>query len=120
MVAATAPRVSAGANNALAAAAASKPDIEWPVPVVNSLTGALETLGCQIERLIALFDTALGEANEIAVNLPTDGSGFHPSYATRAYDNWLMLEIAGGELRQVDRVVQALVDKALADRSAAA
>jgi hypothetical protein len=95
-------------------------DIERPAPIINSVTGALDSVTCATERLRVLYASALGELHELSVNFPDDGAANPRQFGHRLYEAWLIFETAGGLLAQLDRDIAAITEKAYAERRAVA
>lgn len=98
----------------------SAPAIERAAPTINSVTGALDDATCLFERLRVLFSSALGEMHELATSMPSAGGNVPASIVGRFYDNWLICEVVGEKLAELEAIVVAINDKAHAERRAVA
>lgn len=93
-----------------------RPAIERSGPTVNSVTGALDDAVCHFERLRVLFASALGEMHELTNGLPVAGGHVSAPIVSRFADNWLICEIVGEKLVELETVVGAICEKAHTDR----
>lgn len=94
------------------------PAVQWASITVNSVTGALDEASCRMERLRCLFQSALHELHELAVELPSRGGTISASTASRIFDNWMLLVVAGEKLEELEQLVTATTSKAYDDRRA--
>lgn len=94
------------------------PAIQAGKPTINSVTGALNDTECLIERLRVLLGSATAELHEVSAELPLGGGAIAGASVRRLYDNWLVFEIVGEKLAELEAIVSAINEKAHSERRA--
>ncbi|MDO7843434.1 hypothetical protein [Sphingomonas immobilis] len=113
---ASAPRVVtertnlAGASASLLARTAPTEAIVHSVPTINSVTGALDDIGCSIERLDALFKSNTADFGEFL-----EDDAIPEGVRNRLYNAWMIYILAGEKLDELSAVIGATTEKAYAD-----
>lgn len=87
-------------------------------PVINDVTDALDHTTCFFERLRVLLSSALGELHDLTLHMPDGGGAVSATVVNRLYDNWLIFEVAGEKLAELEQIVCAINEKAHAERRA--
>jgi hypothetical protein len=81
--------------------------IEPRRPLIHDVDDALENLGCQIERLAALYESNTIDFNELVL----DTAKLPSELQDRVYSIWMIYVLAGEKLDDVLQTVSAITDK---------
>lgn len=90
----------------------NQPAIEPPTPIIHSVTGALDLLGCYAERLQALLDSNIDDFNALVLESEQMPVGLK----SRAYSIWMIFVIADEKLTEIHQIIDAINDKAHAEK----
>jgi hypothetical protein len=91
-----------------------RPAIEIRKPIINDLPGALDDTGCLVERLRALLDSNVADLNELIV----ENAALPEALKFNAYTVWMIFLTIGEKLEEVHHLIDAMNDKAHAERRA--
>lgn len=89
-----------------------KPAIERSKPTINDVPAALDAASCFSERVGILLRNTLGEMHEVVTALPAAGGEIGRGDVSRLYDSWIILEVVGEKLAELDDIVAAICQRA--------
>jgi hypothetical protein len=110
------PAAAINAHQVVRECPVARPAIEQAPPTINSVPGALEDLVVMAERLQALFDSNIADFTSDIV----EAEALPARMRDRTTSIWLIFLVASEKLAELSKIIEAVNEKAHAERRAVA